>query len=649
MCELEVKPVFGTLPEETGVETAPLSVRVIQLDLARQMETVSFITRFLSFAKESGYTHVQLYLEGRIRTKSFPFRPLAETYSEDEIRTIADAAGNAGIDLVPVISLLGHAENFVNCPELADICEENLAGRGRFGINVPKMTFCTSNPRTREFLESYLEEVLALFPGRNFHVGLDESFNTGFCPQCAERMKREGLGGIYLETILWAHSFLTSRGRRMWMWDDFCEFFPEKTPQIPRDVVRCNWYYDEDITEARGPRGHFGDRFRCDWFRLYRKLGADALFCPGYGAKSMTSFTEYSRRNGAKGAIFTMWEMQTLFHARTMIIARAAGLFWSTAKGAITYDEALDHAVSSLYPTLGALEKKAVRTLVDSYSDASWKLAIEILRNSALNPGDGEISSDPFSEEAMVDDLVTSAEVSVLEKCIGEIQRWTVSPSRTASTVRAAKERAAFVEGETIRLAARRMRQEQVWRPGCLPGGLSSKAERLKSILSAIRGEEERGAGDDEWQLEMSFLLEDYHGVPFWTVEGLSDGKWRELASGSWKPEPGKEYCYFERAVRFFSQVPPERLRISYHGYNDAGMTYISAANRKMSLVPTAVCSFSGRIANIEAILTDNIEPVRFGDPDCTSQILFPERADGVSTLEVSLCEEFPEGGNDER
>jgi len=49
-------------------------IKAIQLDLARHKEKVEYIRRYADDAAENGFNMITLYLEGRVRTKSFPFR-----------------------------------------------------------------------------------------------------------------------------------------------------------------------------------------------------------------------------------------------------------------------------------------------------------------------------------------------------------------------------------------------------------------------------------------------------------------------------------------------------------------------------------------------------------------------------------------------
>lgn len=52
------------------------------------METLDFIFEFIEFIANAGYNTLVLYLEGRIRTRSFPYPEEGEAYTLDEMELI---------------------------------------------------------------------------------------------------------------------------------------------------------------------------------------------------------------------------------------------------------------------------------------------------------------------------------------------------------------------------------------------------------------------------------------------------------------------------------------------------------------------------------------------------------------------------------
>ena len=610
-------------------------IRLVQLDLARQMETVPFVKRYLGFAKASGYNTVQLYLEGRVRTESFACRPAEVCYTPDEMREIVREAERLGLDLVPVVSVLGHAENFVNCPELDALCEESRAGRTRFAGRSLKQTFCHAVPETRAFLERYLSELMEIFPGKNFHVGLDESFNTGFCPACAAKMRdaKVGLGGLYLDVIRWAHGFLAQKNRRLWMWGDFFEFFPERIAELPRDIVICDWEYSPVVSRNRGHFGTFGDRFRKDWIRTFTALGIETIACPASDKRPMTDYSDYAENAGGAGGGFLQWEMATTFFGRRLIRARATGLRWQRGLDALDYDEAVAEAVAGLCPSLDAPARRAVEVLVAGEAGPGRELALETLRGKVSE----DVAEDPFSEQAILDDLVTESSVLALAARLDEQEASIRGIYRRAGTLSAVRTRAKGVRQEAERLLARRRAQEAKWRPGCHPNGLTAPVEVLIARADMLAASDLAPAADDEWQLELLFVLPDYHGIPNWTVHGCFDGVWRELAKGGWKPAHG-EWCYFERTASFRSPRAPEALRVDYTGYNDAGLAFVSVANRRQGrFVPSSVSVVGGKVRAAEQLLTETVDAAYFGNPDCRAQMLDPRLAEEVSSVLLGL------------
>ena len=87
-----------------------LKIKSVQIDLARQKETVEFVLGFIDFIKKCGFNTLVLYLEGRIKTPTFPFLSDKESYSPDEIKEIVKYGEKKKIDIIPVISTFGHTE-----------------------------------------------------------------------------------------------------------------------------------------------------------------------------------------------------------------------------------------------------------------------------------------------------------------------------------------------------------------------------------------------------------------------------------------------------------------------------------------------------------------------------------------------------------
>jgi len=85
---------------------AQFDLRWAQLDVARQMESVDFIKKFISLLADSGYNGLLLYLEDRIKTASYQLPADHEVYTIDEIKDIIAYAADLQIEVIPCVATL---------------------------------------------------------------------------------------------------------------------------------------------------------------------------------------------------------------------------------------------------------------------------------------------------------------------------------------------------------------------------------------------------------------------------------------------------------------------------------------------------------------------------------------------------------------
>ena len=136
-------------------------------------------------------------------------------YTKEDIRELVAYAAEHHITLIPEIEFPGHSEEvFAAYPELC------CAGK-----TYTSSDFCIGNPKTFQFMEDVLTEVMELFPSTYIHVGGDEASKAAWktCPKCQALMKREGLKNVdELQSYMMhqAEAFLESKGRRMIGWDE---------------------------------------------------------------------------------------------------------------------------------------------------------------------------------------------------------------------------------------------------------------------------------------------------------------------------------------------------------------------------------------------------------------------------------------------
>lgn len=608
-------------------------LRIVQVDLARQMETTSFLSNYVDRVAALGFDTLHLYVEGRIATKSFAL-PKGESYTSEEMRQLVEYAAKKGMVSVPCVGLLGHANLFFKYPGLEKLNETHGATPRLGGGND---TFCISRPETREFLKRYVAEVAELFPGPYFNVGLDEAWNAGVCPLCAPKEKRDEL---FTETILLAHDAVGAAGKRMWMWDDFFDFHPKALSATPRDVVLCHWNYNPEISPI-GSRSHFAGRERRDWLGLYASMGFDSIPSCWFRSGNAEALLAYASRHPTFGFMATQWEeMFSRFPNGSLPRIAALSLMLATPAGYAAGDRYPD-AVRTILPSLTPVENSAVVSILHCERSSgraclsALETALAVLKESCLFGG--EVDADPFSERAILDDIVCRAQAEILDGRLAALKPVCADPKRTADEVRAVKAQLPALTSAADWLSARRLRQAELWRTGLdCRNKIDFPAIGAKKAIAALMAVPESPAPADERRLVVNLVLPEFYGIPRWRVHGRFADGWRELASGVWKPGE-TEPAAFERHFTFKSDAMPTELRVEHSGYGRAQLAYLSVDDRSSRIVPKEVLSVSGDVEHAERLLEDNLEWADFGTCGFREKFFDAKKAERVSQVVLRM------------
>lgn len=308
-----------------------LEMVALQIDLARQVESVQYIKDYIDFAKDNGYNTVFLYLEATVKVACVPFFNDDESYTPDEIREIVAYGNERGIDIIPALENLAHMENFFRHKELEDLSECKDADVDGRGIRSGRGDcICSNNPKAIEFFDTYYRQVMELFTSQYVHAGLDEPFDFAVCPVCTERMKNGATkADFFYEHVMHTYELVKSAGKTMMMWDDFFVYL-DIADKLPRDIIMCMWNYSFIQDEVPG---HWINCKKRDWLKYYDELGFRYIFCT-YANKSgslfnIDSLTQYADKYHPMGALMTAWIRTTNHYLCSYPTNAYAGRLWS--------------------------------------------------------------------------------------------------------------------------------------------------------------------------------------------------------------------------------------------------------------------------------------------------------------------------------
>lgn len=240
--------------------------RGVFLDCSRHFHSVATIKRLLKQMSLYKFNRFHWHLtddEGwRLEIKAFPqltevgawrghglavgpqlsggAEPYGGYYTQSEVRELVAYAAGLGIAIIPEIDIPGHCHAAIKAlPAL--LVEE--ADHSRY-LSVQYFDDNVLNPAlpgTYAFLEAVLDEVSALFPGEQIHMGGDE-VPTGVwtdSPACQQLMQREGYSDCReLQGHLLRHcqQYLAGKGKRMLGWEEILH-----GDKVSRDATVVAW------------------------------------------------------------------------------------------------------------------------------------------------------------------------------------------------------------------------------------------------------------------------------------------------------------------------------------------------------------------------------------------------------------------------
>ncbi|MEI8196810.1 MAG: family 20 glycosylhydrolase [Phycisphaerae bacterium] len=642
--------------------TKPWKIRAVQIDLARQMETLDTIRHFIDFAQTSGFNAVALYLEGRVRTPSFPYPATHESYTPEQMREIVTHASQRQMDLIPIVSTLGHMNLFLDHEELKPLAElrEGIAGRlGTRNLN----TFCPSVEETYRFLENYLTEISAIFPGKYLHIGCDEVWDMGCCSRCAARLRQgEKLDDLYAKHILRVHQVVSGKlGKRVMMWDDFLEELPTVLAALPTDIVQCVWQYDTLVEQTKT---HFGRRRRDHRMAEYDRRGISYVVCPwaSCGTRNTESLTRYAQRFHPVGGLLTLWDGHELEDQYPVIAF--AGRRWSDPEAA-DGQQIANQAYAELFGLDDAMFLQAVWT-AKSLGHMSKRQAPEDFLRGPLMPYAFERANQArllgmvlasFRDRVrggfprdVLDEILLSLRRELVQHdihavVVGLYEGWNGAGATGVSsqpTALLAKGRQLL--GELLSIADRRRANWQVRRPNiaAAQAGNTDQFERgLHDKLAAFLESIETGRLRETGLFVVRYSLPDYYGRPMtqWHVQYEGSAEWVALFNGTPKPWDG-DYsdCPF---FTFQHPIPVDRkivrAKVEVTGFGGIGLLYAEAQQGPRVLRPQRVENVAGIVQQPNHILVDDTGACWLGEQATAEAFHNPALALQINALEIIL------------
>lgn len=182
-----------------------------------------------------GYDTVVWEVENSIQWETCPECVAPDAFSKNEFKSLLAECRLHGLEPIPLLQTLGHAEYVLKHDSHAHLRE--LPGRWD--------QYCPRNPELLPFLHRWIDEYLELFgPVRHFHIGADETMAIGCCQACKAYADEHGVSRLYIDHINAVARPLLKRNITPIIWGDMVLARGEALDQLPRTTMIFDWRYD---------------------------------------------------------------------------------------------------------------------------------------------------------------------------------------------------------------------------------------------------------------------------------------------------------------------------------------------------------------------------------------------------------------------
>lgn len=210
------------------------SMLAFHIDVERAMWRRDYTDQYVSSLSRWGFNTVVYQLEDKLQFSRHPGLAHPDAATHEEMSDLVAGCRAKGVDVIPLLQSLGHAEAVVGKSAYAHLRESG---------EIPDQ-YDPLSEEVRALLIELFDEIIEVFqPREYFHMGGDETWSLGKSRKCASVVADVGIGGLYLGHMMPLFEHIHKRGLRPIIWADMVLSYPEIIKGIPPYVVMMDWDY----------------------------------------------------------------------------------------------------------------------------------------------------------------------------------------------------------------------------------------------------------------------------------------------------------------------------------------------------------------------------------------------------------------------
>ncbi len=244
------KDIIVHLNAVTIRDTPHLEVRAVHLDLKFQLHAHEYLKEHVRMLAKFKINAIVWEWEDKFPFKKHPEIKHPIAFDAAETSELMELCNMYGIESIPLVQTFGHLEFVLKHDRYKHLKETREVD----GYQRNTLDICPLQEGTIPLLEDMIGDVVSYHPrSRYFHVGGDEVYSIGTCPDCKKFVKEKGAGDVnrgksmlYIQHVNRVASVVKGYGKIPMIWHDYLLKYPEFIDELDKDFVIVYWKYGRD-------------------------------------------------------------------------------------------------------------------------------------------------------------------------------------------------------------------------------------------------------------------------------------------------------------------------------------------------------------------------------------------------------------------
>jgi hexosaminidase len=326
------------IPGVTITDQPDILNRAIHYDTKHHQDKASYVKSFIKDLSRYKVNILVWEWEDKYAYPSHPEIGAPGAFTMKEMQEFTRYAKQYHIQIVPLVQGLGHVSFILKWPQYKHLRE----------VESSNWEFCPLKNESYDLLFDLWKDAIEATPGSlYFHIGTDETYELANCDKCKAKSEAIGKSGLYQLFINKAAEYLTSKGRKVMVWETPMGWAKSESPAIgikpvPGLVFTESYDYETpDYTYAKEARSLGFEVFAYDpnpavvpmMVPYAFEKGEEGELKSGSLEKSYGFLSMAAASGTFDGMICTSWDDDDLHNQMWMMhFVNAATWSWNSSK-----------------------------------------------------------------------------------------------------------------------------------------------------------------------------------------------------------------------------------------------------------------------------------------------------------------------------